>query len=41
MRNPSWGLYTIALAILVVGLIALGVPVQTLLLAALVWCVQW
>jgi hypothetical protein len=36
MRRQSWGLYAIALAILVVGLVALGVPASTLLLAALV-----
>ena len=36
MRRQSWGLYAIALAILAVGLVALGVPASTLLLAALV-----
>ena len=36
MRRQSWGLYAIALAILVVGLVALGVPASTLLFAALV-----
>jgi Protein of unknown function (DUF2933) len=36
MRRQPWGLYAIALAILVVGLAALGVPASTLLLAALV-----
>ncbi|RZU53205.1 DUF2933 family protein [Krasilnikovia cinnamomea] len=36
MKRQSWGLYAIALAILVVGLVAFGVPAQTLLLAALV-----
>jgi hypothetical protein len=36
MKRQSWGLYAIALAIGVVGLVALGVPAQTLLFAALV-----
>ncbi len=36
MRRQPWGLYAIALAILVVGLVALGVPPSTLLFAALV-----
>lgn len=36
MRRQQWGLYAIALAIVVVGLVALGVPAQTLLFAALV-----
>jgi hypothetical protein len=36
MRRQPWGLYAIAAAILVVGLVALGVPAQTLLFAALV-----
>jgi Protein of unknown function (DUF2933) len=36
MKRQPWGLYAIALAILVVGLVALGVPAQTLLFAALV-----
>lgn len=35
MRRQPWGLYAIALAILVVGLVTLGVPTSTLLLAAL------
>lgn len=35
MRRQPWGLYAIALAILVVGLVALGVPASTLLFAAL------
>lgn len=35
MRHQPRGLYAIALAILAVGLIALGVPVSTLLLVAL------
>jgi hypothetical protein len=36
MKRQPLGLYAIALAILVVGLVALGVPAQTLLSAALV-----
>jgi DUF2933 family protein len=36
MRRQQWGLYTIALAILIVGLVALGVPASTLLVAGLV-----
>jgi hypothetical protein len=36
VKRQPWGLYAIALAILVVGLIALGVPASTLLVAALV-----
>jgi hypothetical protein len=36
MRRQPWGLYAIALAILVVGLAALGVPASTLLYGALV-----
>jgi hypothetical protein len=36
MRRQPWGLYAIAAAILVVGLVALGVPAQTLLVGALV-----
>ncbi len=36
MKRQPWGLYAIALAILVVGLVALGVPASTLLVAALV-----
>ena len=35
MRRQPRGLYAIALAILVVGLVALGVPASTLLFAAL------
>jgi Protein of unknown function (DUF2933) len=35
MKRQPWGLYAIALAILVVGLAALGVPASTLLVAAL------
>jgi hypothetical protein len=34
MKRQQWGLYAIALAILIVGLIALGVPAQWLLFAA-------
>lgn len=36
MTRQPWGLYAIALAILVVGLAALGAPAQTLLFAGLV-----
>ena len=36
MRRQPWGLYAVALAILVVGLVALGVPASTLLFAAFV-----
>ena len=36
MKRQQWGLYAIALAILVVGLVAVGVPAQTLLFAAVV-----
>jgi DUF2933 family protein len=36
MRRQPWGMYAIALAGLVVGLVALGVPASTLLVAALV-----
>jgi Protein of unknown function (DUF2933) len=36
MKRQPWGLYAIALAIGVVGLVALGVPASTLLVAALV-----
>jgi hypothetical protein len=35
MKRQPWGLYAIALAIVVVGLVALGVPASTLLVAAL------
>jgi Protein of unknown function (DUF2933) len=35
MKRQPWGLYAIALAILVVGLVAFGVPASTLLVAAL------
>jgi hypothetical protein len=36
MRRQPWGLYGIGAAILVVGLIALGVPANTLLFVAFV-----
>jgi type III secretory pathway component EscV len=36
MRRQQWGLYAIALAILVVGLVWVGFPASTLLVAALV-----
>jgi hypothetical protein len=36
MRRQPWGLYAIAAAILVVGLIAVGVPANTLLFGAFV-----
>ena len=36
MKRQPWGLYAIALAILVVGLVALGVPASTLLFGAVV-----
>jgi hypothetical protein len=36
MRRQPYGLYAIALAILVVGLVALGVPASTLLFAVAV-----
>ena len=36
MRRQPWGLYAIAAAILVVGLIAFGVPANTLLFGAFV-----
>jgi hypothetical protein len=32
MKREQWGLYAIALAVLVVGLVALGVPASTLFL---------
>jgi hypothetical protein len=35
MRHQQWGLYAIALVVLVVGLVALGVPASTLLVAGL------
>ena len=37
MRHQQWRLYAIALAVLVVGLVALGVPASTLLVAAWSW----
>jgi hypothetical protein len=36
MRRQPWGLYAVALAILAVGLVALGVPASTLLVGAFV-----
>ena len=36
MKRQPWGMYAIAAAILVVGLIAVGVPANTLLFGALV-----
>ena len=36
MKRQPWGMYAIALAVLVVGLVWAGVPAQTLLVAALV-----
>ena len=36
MKRHPWGLYAIALAALIVGLVAIGVPASTLLVAALV-----
>jgi hypothetical protein len=36
VKRQPWGLYAVALVILVVGLVALGVPASTLLFAALV-----
>jgi hypothetical protein len=36
MKRQPWGLYAIALAILIVGLVALGVPASTLLFVALI-----
>lgn len=35
MKNRQWGLYAVALAIVVVGLIWAGLPASTLLIAAL------
>lgn len=34
MKRQQWGVYAIALAVLLVGLIALGVPASTLLIGA-------
>ena len=36
MKRSQWGLYAVAVAILVVGLVWAGVPAGTLLLAGLV-----
>lgn len=36
MQRQPWGLYAIALAIGIVGLVALGVPASTLLFIALI-----
>jgi hypothetical protein len=36
MRRQPWGRYAVALAILAVGLVALGVPTSTLLVGAFV-----
>jgi hypothetical protein len=36
MKRPQWGLYAVAFAILVVGLVWAGVPASTLLVAGLV-----
>jgi hypothetical protein len=36
MKREQWGLYAVALAILLVGLVVLGVPASTLFVAALV-----
>jgi len=36
MKRPQWGLYAVAFAILVVGLVWSGVPASTLLIAGLV-----
>jgi hypothetical protein len=36
MKRQPWGLYAIALAILIVGLVAIGVPAETLLVGAFV-----
>lgn len=36
MKHRPYGLYAIAVAILIVGLVALGVPASTLLVGALV-----
>jgi hypothetical protein len=38
MRRQTWGRYAVALAILAVGLVALGVPASTLLVGAFVLC---
>lgn len=36
MKRQQWGLYAIALAVLIVGLVYAGVPASTLLIAVLV-----
>lgn len=36
MKRRQWGLYTVALAILIVGLVWVGVPASTLLIAGLI-----
>jgi hypothetical protein len=36
MKRQQWGLYAVALAILIVGLVAVGVPASTLLIASLI-----
>ena len=36
MKRQRWGLYAVALAILIVGLVAVGVPASTLLIVSLV-----
>jgi uncharacterized membrane protein len=36
MKRQQWGLYAVALAILIVGLVWAGVPASTLLIAGLV-----
>jgi Flp pilus assembly protein TadB len=36
MKRPQWGLYAVAFAILVVGLVWAGVPASTLLIVGLV-----
>jgi peptidoglycan/LPS O-acetylase OafA/YrhL len=36
MRRPPWGLYPVAVAVLIVGLATVGVPASTLLTGAFV-----
>lgn len=36
MKRQPWGAYAIALAVLIVGLVALGVPANTLLFTAVI-----
>ncbi|WP_454852343.1 DUF2933 domain-containing protein [Promicromonospora soli] len=36
MKRQQWGLYAIVLAVVLVGLIALGVPASTVLIGAIV-----